>query len=71
MTSAERREMGQYRYVFRMGGRRVSRKAMDERFGRELVERRMLEAGRYFCEECGADDTSAWMDGMSIQVAWR
>lgn len=68
LNKNERKEMNQYKYKFSMNGKRTSKKAMVERFGKDELESRMLEAARYFFEE---EDGSYWMDGLRIDVDWK
>ena len=69
LTKAERREMNQYKYRFSYKGKRTSKKAMVEKYGKDGLERRMLEAARTFFEDPWQDNY--WMDGLRIDVYYN
>ncbi len=69
LTKAERKEMNQFTYRFKMDGKRVSKKAMVERYGKDKLEERMLDAARYAFEE--DMEPSYWMDGLEISPMWK
>ena len=68
MTKNERKEMAQYKFAFKFQGKRTSKKAMVERYGKENLEQRMLEACRYWFEERG-NYGNQYMDGLWIIVS--
>lgn len=68
MTKNERQEMNQYKFSFKFNGKRTSKKAMVERYGKENLEQRMLEACRYWWDEHD-NYGNQYMDGLWIIVA--
>lgn len=68
MTKNERQEMNQYKYSFKFAGKRTSKKAMVERYGKEELERRMLDCCRYWWEEHD-NYGNQYLDGLWIIVS--
>lgn len=54
--------------TIKINGKRISKKDAVARYGKERIENRIKEAIECFYEECGCDDTSSWIDGMTITV---
>lgn len=68
LTASEKKELNQYKYQFRYLGKRTSKKAMIEKYGKDELERRMLEACRYWFDERD-NFGNQYLDGVWIMVS--
>ena len=68
LNTNEKNEMKQYKFSFKFQGKRTSKKAMIERYGKDNLERKMLDCCRYWYEEHD-NYGNQYMDGLWIIVA--
>lgn len=68
LTANEKKELRQYAFSFRFCNKRVSKKAMVERYGKDELERRMLDCCRYWFDERD-NYGNQYMDGLWIMVS--
>ena len=69
LTKNERKEMKQYSYRFKKNGKRVSKKSLVEEFGKDRIERMMLETAREFFED--PYYTGYYMCGVEVIPSWK
>ena len=53
--------------TIKVNGKRISKKAAIEKYGKERIESRIAEAKKAFYEDPW--ELNTWMDGMEIKVA--
>lgn len=53
--------------TIKVNGKRISKKAAEERYGKERIAQRIAEAKQAFIED--PYELSSWMDGMEITIS--
>lgn len=69
LTKLERKQLNNFSYKFKFDGKRTSKKAMVEKFGKSKLERWMLECAEDFVAD--PMESFEFVNGLEIIVNWK